>query len=125
MYGVLTRPCVCTMYLRPLVGHRRMKVMVMVTKTAAVRDQRINVRASAHQEQLLRQAAAVSDRTLTAFILDSAIEQAERVLADQRWFVVSEEQWDEFQTLLNAPVERWVTTRLVESLKEPSPFADE
>ena len=97
----------------------------MVTKTAAVRDQRINVRASAHQEQLLRQAAAVSDRTLTAFILDSAIEQAERVLADQRWFVVSDEQWDEFQTLLNAPVERWVTTRLVESLKEPSPFADE
>jgi uncharacterized protein (DUF1778 family) len=41
---------------------------------------------------------------MTDFVLTSAVEQAERVLADRRWFTVSEEQFAEFERLLDAPV---------------------
>ena len=74
--------------------------------TKAARDQRLNFRASAKQQQLIRQAAeAAENSTVTDFILDSVLERAERVLADRAWFVASEEQWAEFQTLLDGPLE--------------------
>lgn len=31
---------------------------------------------------------------MTDFILDSAVERAERVLADRRWFIATDAQWD-------------------------------
>src|SRR3954449_11293128 len=74
------------------------------TETRAVRDQRINLRTSARQEQIIRRAAAASDRTMTDFILESAVEQAERVLADRRWFIATAEQWAEFERLLDEPL---------------------
>ena len=74
----------------------------VTTKTA--RDQRLNFRASAQQQQLIRQAAEATDSTVTDFILGSVLESAERVLADRKWFVASEKQWIEFQTLLDAPL---------------------
>lgn len=70
----------------------------------ATRDQRINLRTSVRQEQMIRRAAAATDRTMTDFILDSAVERAERVLADRRWFMATDEQWDEFERLLDAPL---------------------
>ena len=91
----------------------------------ASRDHRISVRVSARQEQLLRQAAAAEDRTMTDLILDSAVEHAERVLADRRWFVVDDVQWQAFQAILDAPVTAAPNDRLVATLKRPSPFADE
>lgn len=88
----------------------------------ASRDQRINLRTSARQEQLLRRAAAATDRTMTDFILDSAVEQAERVLADRRWFMATEEQWAEFQRLLDAPLPS--TARFERLAARPSPFTE-
>ena len=68
------------------------------------RNQRINLRASTRQEALLRRAAEATDHTMTDFILDSAVVRAERVLADRRWFLATEEQLTEFQRLLDEPV---------------------
>lgn len=39
---------------------------------------------------------------MTGLILDSAVEQAQRVLADRRWFSASEEQFAELVRLLDA-----------------------
>lgn len=89
----------------------------------AARDQRISVRVSARQEQLLRHAAAAEDRTMTDLILDSAVQHAERVLADRRWFVVDDEQWAAFQAILDAPLPTKPDNRLVATLNRPSPFA--
>lgn len=89
----------------------------------ATRPSRINLRASARQEQLLKQAAAATDRTMTDFVLESAVVEAERVLADRRWFLISDEQWDEFQRLLEQPAHD--LPRLRALLARPSPFADE
>lgn len=89
----------------------------------ATRQSRINLRTSARQEQLLKQAAAATDRTMTDFVLESAVVEAERVLADRRWFLISDEQWKEFQHLLEQPARDLPKLRAL--LAEPSPFADE
>lgn len=90
------------------------------TKTS--RDQRLNFRASADQQQLIRQAADAMDRTVTDFILGSVLESAERVLADRKWFVANDEQWAEFQRLLDAPLESMPKFRAL--LERENPFAE-
>ena len=72
------------------------------TKTS--RDQRLNFRASARQELMIRRAAEATDSTITDFILGSVMQSAERVLADRTWFIANEDQWAEFQRLLDAPL---------------------
>ncbi|HEX6354545.1 DUF1778 domain-containing protein [Actinophytocola sp.] len=88
----------------------------------ALREGRINLRATTRQEQLLRQAAAATDRSVTDFILDSAVTQAERVLADRRWFILDDERWKEFQRLLDEPVP--AMPKMARLFSKPSPFAD-
>lgn len=92
------------------------------TPTKSVRDQRLNFRASTEQQQLIRQAAEATDSTVTDFILGSVLQHAERVLADRAWFVADEDQWAEFQALLNAPMEPMPKLRRL--LHRESPFAE-
>lgn len=93
------------------------------TPRKTVRDQRINVRATERQEQLLRRAAEATDRSMTDFILEAASVQAERIMADRRWFVADESQWEEFNRLLDAPLPS--TAKLHALAQRPSPFASE
>lgn len=83
------------------------------------KSQRINLRASERQESILRRAADEADTSLTDFILGSAVEQAERVLADRRWFVATPEQYEEFVQLLDLPV---ATTKLAALYARDSVF---
>lgn len=64
--------------------------------TRSAKTQQINFRATDRQADVLRRAAAATDSTLTDFVLDSAVERAEKILADRRWFVVSQTQWGEW-----------------------------
>ncbi|KXO98187.1 DUF1778 domain-containing protein [Tsukamurella pseudospumae] len=68
------------------------------------KDRRINLRTTSRQEQLLRRAAEASGESLTEFVLETAVSEAERVLADRRWFAASEAQFVEFTRLLDAPL---------------------
>lgn len=72
---------------------------------------------------LIRRAAEATDHTLTEFILGSAVEHAERVLADRRWFIATEEQFTEFSRLLDEPLPS--TAKLEKLFSRPSAFADE
>lgn len=83
------------------------------------KTERINLRASERQEALLRQAAEAADTSMSDFILSSAVVQAERVLADRRWFVATKEQYDEFVRLLDEPMD---TPKLRALFAEESPF---
>lgn len=60
------------------------------------------------------------DKSVTDFVLESATANAERVLADRRWFVLSDEAWNDFQALLDAPVTE--TPKLAALLREPTVF---
>lgn len=48
-------------------------------------------------------AAKEKERSLTDFVLQSALDRADEVLADQRRFFMNEEQWEKFQAALDAP----------------------
>jgi uncharacterized protein (DUF1778 family) len=90
------------------------------TAERSQRDARLNLRTSSQQQQLIRNAAAALDKSVTDFVLESATTNAERVLADRRWFLLSDEAWDDFQELLDAPVTR--TPKLDALLTEPTVF---
>ncbi|GAA1799937.1 DUF1778 domain-containing protein [Nostocoides veronense] len=91
-------------------------------RTRPTKSQQLNFRTTHRQADLLRRAAAAADTTVTDFVLDSAVERAERVLADQRLFGIDKAQWDEFVALLDAPLP---STERFHALKSrPDPFVD-
>lgn len=52
---------------------------------------------------LVRVAAAATDRSLTEFVVEAATIEAERVLADRTQFSLAESQWQRFAELLERP----------------------
>lgn len=81
--------------------------------SAVTKNQRINLRATARQEAILRQAAESVNTSLTEFIMGNAVAHAERVLADRRWFLATEDQFTEFERLIDQPLP---STRKLEQL---------
>ena len=71
--------------------------------SANSRSARLGLRATLEQETVLRRAAEVAHKSLTDFILDSACLAAQQTLLDQRFFLVSGEQYDALLDLLERP----------------------
>jgi uncharacterized protein (DUF1778 family) len=92
------------------------------SESAHTRETRLNLRTSARQDTLIRMAAEASNKTVTAFILDSASQAAEQVLADRRWFMLDESAWAAFEDLLERPAV--LKPRLTDLLSEDSEFFD-
>lgn len=93
------------------------------TSTRDPKAQQINFRATDRQADVLRRAAAVTDTTMTDFVLGSAVDRAEKILADRRWFSVTQDQWDAFAEALDAPLP---STEKFRALRERSSiFADD
>ena len=68
------------------------------------RDARLEARVSAAQKSLLQQAAALSGRTLSEFVVASAQDAARRVIAEHESILLSrEEQLAFVKALLNLP----------------------
>lgn len=80
------------------------------------RETRLNLRTSARQDTLIRMAAQATNKTVTAFVLDSVSTAAEQVLADRRWFMLDDAAWETFQDALERPAV--VKPRLAELLSE-------
>lgn len=85
--------------------------MSTTTQTAR-RTERLNIRSTERQASLLKRAAASADMTMSDFVLNSAVKEAERILADQRWFVVTGEQYDAFVDALDRPVSQEAVRKL-------------
>jgi uncharacterized protein (DUF1778 family) len=68
------------------------------------KQSRLNIRASVRQGTLIREAAAVTGKSVTEFVLDSACSTAEEILADRRQFVVDDTAWARFMEALDRPV---------------------
>lgn len=81
---------------------------------------RIALRTTPRQEVLIQSAAAQTDRTVSEFILNAATIEAEKVLADRRWFAVTAEQLEAVEEALDAPMPS--TDRLARLWNRPSPF---
>jgi uncharacterized protein (DUF1778 family) len=68
------------------------------------KSERIDVRASTPVKQLLQEAARVSHKNVSEFLLDAGINAANQTLADRTRFDLSPEQWEAFQSALDQPV---------------------
>jgi uncharacterized protein (DUF1778 family) len=73
--------------------------------SSITRSARLGLRATLEQEAVLRRAAEVAHKSLTDFILDSACLAAEQTLLDQRLFMVSGSQYQNFMELLEQPAQ--------------------
>jgi uncharacterized protein (DUF1778 family) len=82
------------------------------------KEHRIHLRASERDISTISRAAATAGLSVSAFILESAAERAERTLADQRHFVLSSEQWRAFTEALDRPAQH--LPELKKLLREPS-----
>ena len=82
------------------------------------KSERIDIRTTQNVKRTLQQAAAVTHKTVSEFLLDSALTQAAEVLSDRRLFILDDAQWDAFLAALDAPTVPM--PRLERLLKEPS-----
>jgi uncharacterized protein (DUF1778 family) len=86
----------------------------------AVRTEKLDLRLNSAAKRRLEAAASVAHRSLSAFVLESALSQADQTLADRHTFVLSKAKWSEFQRALDAPIRS--LPRLQRLLSEPGVF---
>lgn len=77
----------------------------MPQTTTPNRSTNINIRVAPEQRNLIDQAAALSSKTRTDFILEAATRAAQDAILDQVVLSVSAERLAAFQALLDSPPE--------------------
>jgi uncharacterized protein (DUF1778 family) len=88
--------------------------------SVASRTEKVDLRLSRDAKLLLQTAARASHRSLSEFVLESALARAEAALPDRQHFGLDSAQWDRFQAALDAPPRP--LQNLARLLAEPSPF---
>ncbi len=83
------------------------------------KDHRLNVRVALADADLFREAAELEHESVSQFLIESGRERAERLLADRRQFVLDDEQWAAFTTVLERPAE--TNEAVVELFRRPRP----
>lgn len=67
------------------------------------KSERIDIRTTPRVKRALQEAAASRNKTVTEFVLDSALTEASEALAERRLFLLDDEQWAAFMAALDAP----------------------
>ncbi len=88
----------------------------MATRTN--RTQKLDLRLTVQAKRALQSAAEASHKTLSDFVLESALARADSVLAERQVFRLDAEKWGAFLAALDAPPKR--RPRLAKLLSEPS-----
>jgi uncharacterized protein (DUF1778 family) len=73
---------------------------------SAVRSEKLDLRLSAEAKRTLTAAAAVTQRSVSEFVLESALARAAEALPDRQRFALDATAWDAFQRALDAPPRR-------------------
>jgi len=84
------------------------------------RTEKLDLRLSRSAKQTLQAAASAERKSVSKFVLDSALREAEERLADRRIFTVDAKRWNAFVAALDAPPRRHA--RLERLFREPSVF---
>ena len=69
----------------------------------STRTEKLDLRLTAAANQALQAAAQSTRRSVSEFVLDSALARAEETLAMRRHFGLNAEKWDAFMAALDAP----------------------
>jgi len=84
------------------------------------RSEKLDLRLTSSAKRALQAAARAARRSVSDFVLESALARAEETLPDRRHFRLNAEQWEAFQAALDAPPNP--APRLARLLNEPSVF---
>jgi uncharacterized protein (DUF1778 family) len=84
------------------------------------RSQKLDLRLTPQAKSRLQAAAVAAQRSVSEFVLESALSRAEEMLADRRIFGLDAEKWEAFQAALDAPPRD--LPRLTKLLNTPGPF---
>ena len=82
--------------------------------------EKLDLRLTPAAKETLQAAASATHKTLSEFVLDSALSEAEERLADRRVFALSSEKWSAFIEALDKPPQR--RPRLEKLFRQPSVF---
>ena len=82
------------------------------------REDRLEVRLTPKAKSILKRAALVERKTVSAFILEKGLSAAAETLADRREFSLNAKQYDAFVAALDAPSKS--RPRLEKLLRTPS-----
>lgn len=86
----------------------------------ATRSEKLDLRLTPQAKQRIVAAAEALNRSVSDFVLTSALERADEALAEQRTFILSPEKWEAFQAALDAPPRD--IPRMRRLMQEPSIF---
>jgi uncharacterized protein (DUF1778 family) len=84
------------------------------------RTEKLDLRLTREAKRALQQAAAAAERSVSEFVLESALARAAETLPDRQRFGLSAEAWSAFQMALDAPPAK--RPRLAKLLNEKSVF---
>jgi uncharacterized protein (DUF1778 family) len=84
----------------------------------AIKEERLNLRLSARDNALIKEAAETRGTSVSEFVTQAAVRRAHQELADQRHFVMDDETWDQFVAALDRPAKP--NERLASFLRRPS-----
>jgi uncharacterized protein (DUF1778 family) len=84
------------------------------------RSEKLDIRLTAAAKRTLNDAALAAGRSVSEFVLESALARAEETLADRRHFGLNAETWEAFMSALDAPPRE--IPALERLLREPSIF---
>lgn len=87
---------------------------------AETRNEKLDLRLTPSAKRALQIAALAARRSVSEFVLESALARAEQILPDRQRFGLSAERWAAFQAALDAP--RRPAPRLAGLLRESSVF---
>jgi uncharacterized protein (DUF1778 family) len=76
---------------------------IFMSDVSDTRSERVDLRMSPAAKRTLQQAAAVSNKTVTEFLLDSGLNAAFDTLADRRVFQLDSKRWKAFMDALAKP----------------------
>jgi uncharacterized protein (DUF1778 family) len=74
-----------------------------MSDTAEAKSERVDLRMTPAAKRTLQRAAAIANKTVSEFLLDSSLSAAFDTLADRRVFQLDEKQWRAFMTALDRP----------------------
>jgi uncharacterized protein (DUF1778 family) len=87
---------------------------------AETRIEKLDLRLTPSAKRALQIAARAAHRSVSEFVLESALARAEESLPDRQRFGLSADQWKAFHAALSAPPRP--ARRIAKLLKEPSVF---
>jgi uncharacterized protein (DUF1778 family) len=86
----------------------------------SIRTEKLDLRLTPDAKRKLRAAAELAHRSVSEFVLTTALTRADELLSEQRDLRLTREQWTRFMQALDAPPRSHA--RMEKLLREPSVF---